>query len=116
MIPMLRTATQSVVNGAASRLGSSVCSGFIARVPMVCAPMAPSRPYRYTPPVQMGRRSAKIALRKGKADAKKAKVYGKIGKKIIQIVKAGGADPATNSKLSDLLKQARVRVSQQAHG
>eukprot|EP00775_Hariotina_reticulata_P002573 gene2573-2875_t len=55
----------------------------------------------------MGRRSAKIALRKGKADAKKAKVYGRIGKKIIQLVKAGGPDPVANSKLSDLLKQAK---------
>ena len=55
----------------------------------------------------MGRRSAKIAGRKGKADAKKAKLYGKIGKKIIQIVKAGGGDPATNARLHDLLRQAR---------
>ncbi|KAI8473710.1 MAG: transcriptional regulator TACO1-like protein [Monoraphidium minutum] len=108
MMSMLRTAAHSVANGASARLRGSACSGFLApRIPMVFGPVAPSRPYRYTPPVQMGRRSAKIALRKGKADAKKAKVYGKIGKKIIQIVKAGGADPATNSKLSDLLKQAR---------
>eukprot|EP00879_Flechtneria_rotunda_P025346 GHRR01026925.1.p1 GENE.GHRR01026925.1~~GHRR01026925.1.p1 ORF type:complete len:223 (+),score=46.46 GHRR01026925.1:320-988(+) len=69
--------------------------------------LQPARPFRHTPPVQMGRRSAKIALRKGKADAKKAKSYGRIGKKIIQLVKAGGPDPITNSKLSDLLKQAK---------
>lgn len=55
----------------------------------------------------MGRRSDKIAQRKGKSDAAKAKVYGRIGKKIIQYVKSGGADPSTNSRLSDLLKQAK---------
>lgn len=65
-----------------------------------------ARPFRTTT-VQMGRRSAKIANRKGKADAKKAKIYGRIGKKIIQLVKAGGPDPVANSKLSDLLKQAK---------
>lgn len=111
MFSMMRAAVHSVAGGAACSLrgSGSTSSRFMSPLlPTVfLAPVAPSRPYRYTPPVQMGRRSAKIALRKGKADAKKAKVYGKIGKKIIQIVKAGGGDPTTNSKLSDLLKQAR---------
>eukprot|EP00877_Chromochloris_zofingiensis_P013246 jgi/Chrzof1/8175/Cz03g00150.t1 len=54
----------------------------------------------------MGRRSAKIATRKNKADAKKAKVYGKIGKQIISVVKQGGSDPATNNSLATLLSKA----------
>eukprot|EP00200_Dunaliella_tertiolecta_P001201 CAMPEP_0202367312 /NCGR_PEP_ID=MMETSP1126-20121109/17579_1 /ASSEMBLY_ACC=CAM_ASM_000457 /TAXON_ID=3047 /ORGANISM="Dunaliella tertiolecta, Strain CCMP1320" /LENGTH=269 /DNA_ID=CAMNT_0048962547 /DNA_START=109 /DNA_END=918 /DNA_ORIENTATION=+ len=55
----------------------------------------------------MGRRSAKIAGRKGKADEKRSKIYGTIGKKIIQYIKSGGPDPASNSLLADLLKQAK---------
>ncbi|KXZ44773.1 hypothetical protein GPECTOR_62g888 [Gonium pectorale] len=55
----------------------------------------------------MGRRAAKIALRKGKSDAKKAKIYGRIGKKIIQLAKAGGADTTTNAALDTLLRQAK---------
>ncbi|PNW86836.1 hypothetical protein CHLRE_02g097550v5 [Chlamydomonas reinhardtii] len=57
--------------------------------------------------VVSGRRAAKIALRKGKSDAKKSKIYGRIGKKIIQLAKAGGADPATNAALDTLLRQAK---------
>lgn len=99
--------------GAGARASVPPPSSFLAsplRAPLLAAPVAPARPYRFTPPVQMGRRSAKIAGRKGKADAKKAKVYGKIGKKIVQVVKSGGADPVTNSKLADILKQAKVRA------
>lgn len=33
----------------------------------------------------MGRRAAKIAGRKGKADALRAKLYGRIGKKVVQV-------------------------------
>jgi transcriptional/translational regulatory protein YebC/TACO1 len=56
----------------------------------------------------MGRRAAKIANRKGKADAIKAKLYGRIGKMIVQTVKSGGgADPATNSRLAEVLKKAK---------
>jgi hypothetical protein len=33
----------------------------------------------------MGRRSAKIANRKGAADAKKAKIYARIGKRIVMV-------------------------------
>lgn len=55
----------------------------------------------------MGRRSDKIAGRKGKADAIKGKLYGRWGKKIVQCAKAGGADPIANSKLGNLLKEAK---------
>ena len=73
------------------------------------APQPPSpRPFRGTPPCQMGRRAAKIANRKGKADAIKAKTLGRIGKNIVQAVKSGGgADPSTNARLAEVLKKAK---------
>lgn len=59
-------------------------------------------------PILMGRRSAKIAGRKGKADAQKAKLYGKIGKLIAQAVRAGGADVIANARLREILNQAKA--------
>jgi len=56
----------------------------------------------------MGRRSAKIALRKGKSDLARCKVYAKIGKQIAQAARAGGTDPAENSRLRDLMNVARA--------
>ncbi|GFH20807.1 transcriptional regulatory protein [Haematococcus lacustris] len=50
---------------------------------------------------------ARIRLRCGKSDAKKAKIYGRVGKKIVSVVKAGGADPSVNIKLADLLRVAK---------
>ena len=75
---------------------------------MVQAPVRQVRQFRATETIQMGRRSAKIATRKGKADAQKAKLYGKIGKLIAQAVRSGGADPIANSRLRDILQQATV--------
>jgi hypothetical protein len=66
------------------------------------------RPFRSTEIVCMGRRSAKIAGRKGKADAAKAKLYGKLGKLIAQAVRSGGADPIANARLRDVLAQAKL--------
>lgn len=66
------------------------------------------RPFRATQTILMGRRSAKIAGRKGKADAQKAKLYGKIGKLIAQAVRAGGADPIANTRLREILGQAKL--------
>ena len=40
-------------------------------------------------------------------DARKAKLYGKIGKLIVQAVKAGGTDTVGNARLKDVLKQAQ---------
>eukprot|EP00891_Asterochloris_glomerata_P008714 jgi/Astpho2/8714/e_gw1.00128.54.1_t len=54
----------------------------------------------------MGRRSAKIATRKGSQDARKAKLYGKLGKLIVQAVKAGGPNQETNPLLKEALRQA----------
>ncbi|XP_031472588.1 probable transcriptional regulatory protein At2g25830 [Nymphaea colorata] len=59
------------------------------------------------PPVYMGRRSSKIATRKGAQDAKKAKRYGKIGKEIVSAVSKGGPNPVSNSVLAAVLEKAR---------
>ena len=42
---------------------------------------------------------ANIKHKKGRADAKKGKVFSRIAKEIISAVKQGGADPKSNSKL-----------------
>ena len=57
---------------------------------------------RLVPPVQMGRRSSKIAMRKGVQDAKKAKLWGKYGKLILQAAKAGGSSPEGNVRLGEV--------------
>ena len=66
-----------------------------------------SRTLKSSAPV-CGRRSAKIAGRKGKADLAKAKIYGKIGKLIAQAVRSGGADVLANARLRDVLQQAKL--------
>jgi len=48
-----------------------------------------------------------IKHKKEKTDAQRAKVFTKIGKEIAMAVKAGGADPAANSKLRDLISKAK---------
>ncbi|KAI3935771.1 hypothetical protein MKX01_032955 [Papaver californicum] len=58
-------------------------------------------------PVCMGRRSSKIAGRKGAQDAKKAKRYGKIGKEIVSVVKKGGPNPVSNTLLATILEKAK---------
>lgn len=40
-------------------------------------------------------------------DARKAKLYGKIGKLIVQAVKAGGTDVVGNTRLKEVLRQAQ---------
>lgn len=49
-----------------------------------------------------------IKHKKEKTDAAKAKVFTKIGKEITIAVKEGGADPASNSKLRDLIQKAKA--------
>ncbi|KAI3428658.1 hypothetical protein D9Q98_007481 [Chlorella vulgaris] len=56
----------------------------------------------------MGRRSSKIATRKGKADAQKAKLYGKIGKLVAQAVRLDGPDPVANTRLREALAAAKM--------
>ena len=57
---------------------------------------------------RMGRASAKRAPKKNKEDAKKAKVYGKFGKLIQQLAKAGGTSPESNPALRDAIAQAQA--------
>lgn len=59
-------------------------------------------------PVCMGRRSSKIAMRKGAQDLQKSKIYGKVGKLIVTAVRAGGASPGSNPALAFALAQARL--------
>jgi len=56
----------------------------------------------------MGRAAAVRAATKGKTDAKKAKVNGYYGKKIIMAVKSGGSpDPVANRQLGEVIKAAK---------
>ncbi len=48
-----------------------------------------------------------IKFKKGKADAQRGKIFTKIGREIAVAVKAGGADPASNSKLRDVIAKAK---------
>lgn len=48
-----------------------------------------------------------IKHRKEKSDSQKAKIFTKIGREISVIVKQGGADPASNFKLKDVISKAR---------
>ena len=50
---------------------------------------------------------ANIKHKKEKTDAQRAKVFTKIGKEITIAVKEGGGDPASNSKLRDLILKAK---------
>ncbi|XP_021276929.1 probable transcriptional regulatory protein At2g25830 [Herrania umbratica] len=59
------------------------------------------------PPLCMGRRSSKIAGRKGAQDAKKAKLYSRIGKEVVSAVKKGGPNPVSNTVLAAVLEKAR---------
>lgn len=49
-----------------------------------------------------------IMHKKEKTDAQRAKIFTKIGKEIAIAVKAGGADPVSNSKLAQLITKAKA--------
>lgn len=49
-----------------------------------------------------------IKHKKEKTDAQKAKIFTKIGKEMSIAIREGGADPATNSKLRDLIAKAKA--------
>lgn len=49
-----------------------------------------------------------IKHKKEKTDAQKAKVFTKIGKEMAIAIREGGADPASNSKLRDLIAKAKA--------
>ena len=48
-----------------------------------------------------------IKRKKGENDAARAKIFTKIGREMSVCVKEGGADPASNSKLRDLIQKAK---------
>ncbi|MBQ9086834.1 MAG: YebC/PmpR family DNA-binding transcriptional regulator [Clostridia bacterium] len=50
---------------------------------------------------------ANIKHKKEKTDAQRAKIFTKIGKELTIAVKEGGGDPASNSKLRDLILKAK---------
>ncbi|KAL2940130.1 hypothetical protein RDABS01_001512 [Bienertia sinuspersici] len=58
-------------------------------------------------PLCMGRRSSKIATRKGAQNLKKAKLYAKIGKEVVSAVKKGGPNPVSNTTLGAVLEKAK---------
>lgn len=51
---------------------------------------------------------ANIKHKKEKNDAKKGKIFTVIGREIVIAVKEGGADPANNSKLRDVIAKAKA--------
>ena len=50
---------------------------------------------------------ANIKIKKGKADAARGNIFTKIGREIAVAVKAGGPDPANNSRLRDVIAKAK---------
>ena len=52
---------------------------------------------------------ANIKHKKEKNDAKKGKIFTVIGREIVMAVKAGGPDPANNSKLRDVIARSEER-------
>ena len=51
---------------------------------------------------------ANIKHRKGKSDAQRGKIFTKLGREIAIIVRQGGADPDSNSKLKDVIAKAKA--------
>ena len=49
-----------------------------------------------------------IQAKKGKADAKRGKIFTKIGKEIVIAAKNGGSNPDTNAKLRDVIAKAKA--------
>ncbi len=51
---------------------------------------------------------ANIKHKKGKSDAARGKIFTKLGREIAMVVKQGGADPESNSKLKDVIAKAKA--------
>ncbi len=49
-----------------------------------------------------------IQAKKGKADALRGKIFTKLGRELLVAVKAGGPDPAGNSKLKDVIAKCKA--------
>ena len=56
---------------------------------------------------------ANIKHKKEKNDAAKGKVFTRIGREIAVAVKEGGADPANNSKLRDVIAKAKANTKRE---
>ena len=59
---------------------------------------------------------ANIKHKKEKNDAKKGKIFTVIGREIVMAVKAGGPDPANNSKLRDVIAKAKEAIADKLTG
>ena len=51
---------------------------------------------------------ATIKRKKGEIDAKRGKIFTKIGRELMVAVKEGGPDPDSNSKLRDVIAKAKA--------
>ena len=51
---------------------------------------------------------ATIKRKKEQSDAKRGKIFTKIGRELMVAVKDGGPDPDTNSKLRDVIAKAKA--------
>ena len=49
-----------------------------------------------------------IKNKKEKSDAQRGKVFTKLGREILVAVKEGGPDPASNSKLKDVIAKCKA--------
>ena len=49
-----------------------------------------------------------IQAKKGKTDAARGKIFTKLGRELLMAVKAGGPDPAGNSKLKDVISKCKA--------
>ena len=49
-----------------------------------------------------------IQAKKGKTDAARGKIFTKLGRELLMAVKAGGPDPAGNSKLKDVIAKCKA--------
>nr|XP_043612516.1 probable transcriptional regulatory protein At2g25830 [Erigeron canadensis] len=83
----------------------SSCSKWVT--PVEFKPVSSVRSIWTRGPLCMGRRSCKIAGRKGAQDAKKAKLYAKVGKEVVSAVKKGGPSPISNTALAAILEKAK---------
>ena len=49
-----------------------------------------------------------IQAKKGKTDAQRAKIFTKMAREIMVVVREGGANPASNSRLADVIAKAKA--------
>ena len=57
-----------------------------------------------------------IQAKKGKVDARRGKIFTKIGKELAIAIKNGGANPDTNAKLRDVIAKAKEAIADKLTG